>query len=300
MHLPLWTQAPVDCTPRMAAHVRGNNDGMIPEAALLDRLSDKDLALLAAAAGEHGLPPAVLRREPRRIDELLARHEAFAALFGGRTADPLVVVSPFLTFAVLLAHTPSLLSGLAFVPEPVGGRRRVPVFEVEPLRDFVADPLRRLFIADLLASYTHVASGPIWVRTRRGWRHRRFSELDPMQFGELILMTPPGQRLVLYRRLGDLALFLTGVFPDHVEGRSFPPVGVERLSRAVAEGEIAVSRRRETMALDLRTMDLLERLGGRSYRVAWGSHALPGRGLRPRPRRGRRPLPPCPHDPSTC
>ena len=252
---------------------------MVPEAALLDRLSDKDLALLAAAAGEPGLSSAALRREPAHIDELLARRESFAALFGRTTKDPLVVVSPFLTFAVLLAHTPALLSGLSFVPEPVGGRKRVPVFEVEPLRDFVADPMHRLFLADLLASYTHVASGPIWVHTRRGWRHKRFSELDPMQFAELILTTPPEQRLVLYRRLGDLALFLTGVFPDHVEGRAFPPVAVERLSRAVAEGESAAGRRQEPMALDLRTMDLLERLGRRSYQVAWDATPFPDAGF---------------------
>jgi hypothetical protein len=179
------------------------------------------------------------------------------------------VVSPFLAFAVLLAHMPSLLDGLAYVPEPVAGRRRVPVFEVEPLREFAGDALHRLFLADLLASYTHVASGAIWVKGRRGWRHRRFSELDPVQFAELILTVPPDQRLVLYRRLGDLALFLSGVFPDHIGAQTFPPVAVERLARAVAEGEAAMSRRPESLALDAGTLDLLERLGRRSYRLAW-------------------------------
>ena len=109
----------------------------------------------------------------------------------------------------------------------------MPVFEVDPLREFVADPLRRLFLADLLASYTHVASGALWVKSRRGWRHRRFSELDPAQFAELILSVPPEERLVLYRRLGDLTLFLSGVFPDHVSSRPLPPIAVERLRRAV-------------------------------------------------------------------
>ena len=145
-------------------------------------------------------------------------------------------MSPFLAFATLLARTPVLLEGLAFVPERVGSRRSVPVFEVEPLRELVADPLRRLFFADLLASYTHVASGAIWVKSRRGWRHRRFSELDPAQFAELILTVPPNQRLVLYRRLGDLSLFLSGVFPDHAEAHPLAPIAVERLSRALAAG----------------------------------------------------------------
>ena len=155
------------------------------------------------------------------------------AAVGAVRPDPIVVAGPFVAFAVLLAQTPAIFARLTFVPERVARRATVPVFEVEPLREFVADPLRRLFLADLLASYTHVASGALWVKSRRGWRHRRFSELDPAQFAELILSVPPDQRLVLYRRLGDLTLFLSGVFPDHVSSRPLPPIAVERLRRAV-------------------------------------------------------------------
>ncbi len=155
------------------------------------------------------------------------------AALGAARPDPIVVAGPFMAFAVLLAQTPAIFARLTFVPERVGRRSTVPVFEVDPLREFVADPLRRLFLADLLASYTHVASGALWVKSRRGWRHRRFSELDPAQFAELILSVPPEERLVLYRRLGDLTLFLSGVFPDHVSSRPLPPIAVERLRRAV-------------------------------------------------------------------
>jgi hypothetical protein len=245
---------------------------MIAELLLLERLSDRDLALLAEAAGEPDAAlraPAGLRRQPACIAGLLADPAVFRALFDETREEPLVVVSPFLAFAVLLAHAPALLDGLSFVAEPVGARRRVPLFEVAPLREFLAEPLRRLFLADLLASYTHVASGPLWVKGRRGWRHRRFSELDPAQLAELILITPLEQRLVLYRRLGDLALFLSGVFPDHVTTRTLAPIAVERLARAVAEGEAATGRRRESLPLDLGGLDLFERLGRRAYGVAW-------------------------------
>ena len=246
---------------------------MIAGLLLLERLSDRDMRLLADVtgdtAGREG--PDALRKEPGRVEELLARPEAFGALFEGRREDPLLVASPFLAFAVLLAHAPSLLQGLTFVAEPVGARRRVPVFEVEPLRQFLADPLRRLFLADLLASYTHVVSGALWLKGRRGWRHRRFSELDPAQLAELILVTPVDQRLVLYRRLGDLALFLSGVFPDHVAASGLAPIAVERLGRALGEGEAATGRRRGQLPLGLRGLDLLEQLGQRAYGVAWES-----------------------------
>jgi hypothetical protein len=160
----------------------------------------------------------------------------FAALFEGAGDDAIAVVGPFVAFAVLLAGAPAPLADLHFVPERVGRRSIVPVFEVDALRELVADPLRRLFLADLLASYTHVASGALWVKGRGGWRHRRFSELDPAQFAELILSVPPDERLVLYRRLGDLALFLTGVFPDHAGGHVLTPIAASRLRRAVGGG----------------------------------------------------------------
>ena len=249
---------------------------------LLERLSDADLGLLvtlARGAGEQPLTTARLRSEPGHIERLLARPEVFASLFEEPQEDPVVVAGPFVAFAVLVAHAPVLLEGLAYVPEPAGRRQRVPVFEVEPLREFVADPLRRLFLADLLASYTHVASGALWVKSRRGWRHRRFSELDPAQFAELILSVPPDQRLALYRRLGDLTLFLCGVFPDHVDRRPLGPVAVERLRRAVgggttqaatALGRVDVSALpASATAADLGGAGFLEWLGQRSYQLAW-------------------------------
>ena len=225
------------------AREAGNNAGMLTDLLLLERLSDADLALLAEVAGEPGSrleQAARLRGRPDTIEALLARPDVFAALFQGAGEDPIVAAGPFVAFAVLLAQTPALLARLSFVPERVGRRSTVPVFEIAPLRDFVADPLRRLFLADLLASYTHVASGALWVKSRRGWRHRRFSELDPAQFAQLILSVPPDERLVLYRRLGDLALFLSGVFPDHVAGRTLTPIA----PRACAARSVGESRPR--------------------------------------------------------
>ena len=194
----------------------------------------------------------------------------FGALFGEGGEDPLVLVGPFMAFAMLLAQTPALFEELTFVPERVGRGAACPSSRSSPLREFVADPLRRLFLADLLASYTHVASGALWVKSRRGWRHRRFSELDPAQFAELILTVPPDQRLVLYRRLGDLTLFLSGVFPDYASPRTLTPIAVERLRRAWP----AASRRREHRSSGapgppVSGAGLLEWVGRRSYRLAW-------------------------------
>ena len=87
----------------------------------------------------------------------------------------------------------------------------------DDLREFFAADGRRLFLTELLTSYTRVASGSTYVRTARGWRRRRFSELDPLRLASLLDAVPEAERPGIYRRLGDLALFLTGVFPDRTD-----------------------------------------------------------------------------------
>src|SRR5690606_24818469 len=103
-------------------------------------------------------------------------------------------------------------------------RRRLPVFDVASLREFLDDHMRRYFLVELLASYTHVASGVSWARTSRGWRKRKFSELDPVRLAELLTVVEPPERAGVFRRLGDLALFLTGVFPDHTAVTGIDPL----------------------------------------------------------------------------
>ncbi len=145
------------------------------ERAYRDHLTAADLAILNEVAGG------------RPLVEVLSSPDLERTVFGGDPRrDPTQLPSPFLTFAVAIHRLAAQLDTAAYVNEWIGPRRRVPVFAVEPLRRLLADPLRRFFFVELLASYTHVASGSTWVATRRGWRRRRFSELDPVQLAGLL------------------------------------------------------------------------------------------------------------------
>src|SRR6266511_1163227 len=152
-------------------------------------------------------------------------------------------------------------------------RTFLPVFDVATLRDFLAAPARRLFLAELLASYVHVASGSVLVQTRRGWRRQRFSELDPVRLAALLDVVPAGERVGIYRRLGDLALFLTGVFPDHTATRAFAPVHAQRLLRHAGLEGVEAGRPGSMAepAWGAGGVALLERLGRRWYRLAYQS-----------------------------
>src|SRR5438132_878472 len=121
----------------------------------LEHLSDADLAFLGAA----GQSRYDVRRDPDQLEALIDSTETFRALFTVAGRDPLLRGSPFLIFAVLVHRVVRDLRQATFIEEWVGPRQRVPVFDTESLRDFGADPLRRLFLAELLASYTNVASG---------------------------------------------------------------------------------------------------------------------------------------------
>lgn len=222
----------------------------------LEHLSEKDLGLLMLAGDRPDLRP-----HPEELEALIDSPATFHRLFTVPGRDPLLRASPFLLFAVLIHRVVRDLGHASFVEEWVGPRQRVPVFDTGSLRDFGADPLRRFFLAQLLASYTKVASGSTLVKTSRGWRRHRFSELDPIRLIELAELVPEEERPFVYRRLGDLSLFLTGIFPDYAGKQLVAERERRQLERALGSVDPGESDRHDGVWL-------LEQLGRRAYRVA--------------------------------
>jgi hypothetical protein len=209
-------------------------------------LTGSDRELLHGAVGTN-VPVTAALAEPATEE----------AVFG-RPAGVTVGVSPFLTFATAVHRTAVRLETVSFVEERWAPRVRVPVFDVVALRALLSDPLRRWFLVELLASYTRVSSGATWTRTPRGWRRRRFSELDPVCLAEQLHSVGPSEKPGVYRRLGDLALFLLGVFPDHPP--SFGGPSGDRLLRLSGLGARDAGDRDGQV--------LLEFLGSRWYAAA--------------------------------
>lgn len=242
----------------------------------LDYLSAEDVEFLA---GSGGWETERFRSQPALVVGVLSDDRVFESVFAPQGPDPVPGLSPFLVFAVAVARAEIELRRAAFVPDWLGARQRVPVFDAPALRDLLGDPAIRLFLAELLASYTHVASGSIWVRRRRGWRRQRWSELDPVRLAALLDVTPEAERVGIYRRLGDLALFLTGVFPDYAGSRALSPVDQARLRRTAA---------RAGSSDDGPTgLALWEELGRRWYELAWRCAPAPTASLEVAARVGR-------------
>src|SRR6266516_2060597 len=234
-------------------------------------LTDADLGLLASvAAADTG--PAVdassLRSDPVALLRLLEHPGAFRAVLGGQ--GEAVPASPFLVFAVAVQRAAAELASAGHVPERTGPRQRVPLFDAPALRDFVAAPARRLFLAELLASFTRVASGRYRARVGGRMRTRRFSELDPVRLAGLLEAVPQAERPGVYRRLVDVTLFLTGVFPDYAATAVLGPVNAARLLRAAGLPAAQHERLAEAPAIEL-----LEHLGARWYRAARDLASIP-------------------------
>ncbi len=242
-------------------------------------LSDTDLALLAAAselsvAERDG--PAHLRANPSLIEGALASPGVFSATFDPElSSDPLVTTTPFLLFAVAVHRGIAELGETSFIEERIGARQRVPVFGTEDLAAFTDTVERRLFLIEHLASYTRVKTAPVWVQRGGRMRRQHVSEIDPQRRAIMLDVAPEAERSAIYRRLGDLALFMTGVFPDSTTRRTPYPIEVERLLRTLS-GSTDIGRIDIDDIVGRRgSAGLLEWLGPRWYRLAAETMPIP-------------------------
>lgn len=271
-----------------------------------DHLTDSDLGLLARLAqpalASHDAA-AALRRRPHEIPALLDDPRVHRAVCGpGDTmTGPAALVSPFLIFAVAVHAAAAELGSAGHLPERLG-RQRVPLFDVPQLLDFLTSAQRRLFLAELLASFTRNRDGryyppgadpslaaagpqhrpappqrsappdhrtpPSGALRQRGAarRPRRFSELDLPRMAGQLSDIPEADRPGAYRRLGDVALFLAGVFPDYATAHTLGRLATPRLLRAAG-----IEPARQAELTSGPAIEMLEFLGARWYRAAWAT-----------------------------
>jgi hypothetical protein len=256
-------------------------DGGLVGSGYADHLTDADLELLATVAEDASARAAAtaaawLRAHPEQLPRLVGDSRVFQAVFGpqapARATARAALASPFLIFAVAVHRAAADLATMGHVPER-SMRQRVPLFDASELRDFLGSAARRLFLAELLASFTRAANVP--YRAVRGQpgprpgaraaRGRRVSELDLVRMAGLLDAVPEAERAGVYRRLGDVALFLTGVFPDYAAAHALGAVSATGLLRTA---QVPEQRRDQLVAAP--AIDLFEHLGAQWYRAAWG------------------------------
>jgi hypothetical protein len=166
-------------------------------------LGDNDIAVLAGALGTTSdALRAELEHRPRYLETVLADPAVADAILSGHDAAHLTM-SPSLFFAVLVHRAADQIAESAWVNEWVSPGMRLPVFDVEPLVEFADAPGRLAFLSQLLTGFTAPVAGPVPIE-----------RLDLDDLVGWLDAVEPTDRVRLLRRLGDLALFQAGVFPD--------------------------------------------------------------------------------------
>ena len=218
-------------------------------------LPDRDLVALARVMWT--TPEVIkdqLERRPWFANDLLRHPEVVDAVIYGKGVCP-SDVSPFLFFAVIAHQAADELADADWVADWTGPASRLPVFDVAPVLEFADAPGRLVFIARLLAGF--VLPEPLPVPA---------AHMDLIDLVRWLDAAQPGDRAVLLRRLGDLALFQAGVFPDATGGRVLELVEADHLGRSVGPSSDEVRQLVDPGSVTP-GLDALETLGSAWYQA---------------------------------
>ena len=219
-------------------------------------LADRDLVALARVLGtDPDELRAELIRRPWYANDVLRDPAIADAVLHGSDLGP-ADISPALFFAVIAHCAAAQLADATWVADWMGPAERLPVFDVEPLLEFTDAPGRLTFVARLLADFAAPESTPVPGGT---------DDLDELV--DWLEAVELADRITLLRRLGDLALFQAGVFPDSTGALPMSPSQAEHLGRSVGMTDEEIDELADPASVTP-GLDALERLGSAWYRAA--------------------------------
>lgn len=197
----------------------------------LSCLPESDLSFLVRAVAtqrsDHEHIKEIIRDKPDLIDIMLDDPKVMAKI--REKQEILLQISPYLFFTILLRQVKRELQDSTFTLELLETAEEVPVFDSPEVVRLLENKALLDYLAELLASFTRTYSGVFFYRAGNRWYRRRFSDLDLDDLLSLLELVEPENCFPIYKRLGDLSLFLTGIFPEATVRR--PELHVSRHSR---------------------------------------------------------------------
>ncbi len=210
----------------------------------LPRLSASDVKFLIEMIDPRLMDKSdVIRDDPAFIDHLLdeAAERAFQKITILSDENALTRISPRFLFEILLRKAAREIGNRPFILER-SASQRIPVFDTREVSEFIRNKEIVRYMADMLDSFTHIESYTFPIRVRKGiWRRARFSDMDIHSLLKVCLSVDEADRFKYYKRIGDLCLFILGMFPEYaafsldMAGASKPPAIMSR--RAVVDYE---------------------------------------------------------------
>lgn len=206
---------------------------MNAELLVLEQLGERDVRFIVNSLVQEPADRERVARlahsEPAALEAMLGDARLAQKIMADQ--DIILRISPYLLFAVLLRQVRRDLERADYTPEWVAPRSRVPVFDTKTLAGILANHQVLHYLADMLASFTQIKlmEPPLDDLDEpcnfvHSWGT---DELDVESLIRLGAESPHAQRLAVFRRVGDVAMLLTGIFPDYT-GR---PEQVEEIGR---------------------------------------------------------------------
>ena len=215
---------------------------MVNKQAQWPYFSERDLDFVVENVAPQASEPADLKR-------LIVEDPQFrAAMLGDPSLlervqsddEVFLYISPALYFEILLRCSYKELETAAYTEEREG-RMSIPVFDTSAVLEFMERPGVVEYLASMMASFTRVHSYTVPVRVRRGVRRRiRYNDMDIDSLVKFASDSEPEQRFGYYKRIADVCLFLSGVFPDSAQARTgsvTAPARTWRLRRTLEDYE---------------------------------------------------------------
>lgn len=183
------------------------------------RLSERDLDFLIDTVSPEVSDKAHLKQIVREDEDFRNTYVGDVKIFQRVMGDDeiLLKISPTLFFEILLRKAAADLSNVSYTFERTR-TMHIPVFDSGDLVSLLNRESILIYLADMLSSFTRVESYTVSLRIRKGvWRKIRFNDLDIKSLISLCDVVDDAYRFSLYKRIGDICLFILGVFPVYAE-----------------------------------------------------------------------------------
>ena len=153
-----------------------------------------------------------IRNDPAYRKAIVSDERVFFQ--GINDKESFLKISPSLYFEVLLRRAQKDLISSSYTIEREG-RGNIPVFDTGKVAGFLDTPNMLEYLANMLASFTRIRSFVVPVRVRKGIRRRvRYNDMDVDSLIDFAARADESERFSYYKRIGDVCLFLTGLFRD--------------------------------------------------------------------------------------
>jgi len=183
-------------------------------------LQEKDLAFIFENSA-----PAISDRQ--RLREVIETDSDFRNAFLTEETllqrlisddEALVRLTPALFFEILLRHTAKKIGERSYTLEKAGRLMTVPVFDSKDTLELLRNEEILLYLAHMLSTFTRIESYTCTFRAGPAvWRKIRFNDMDLESLIQLAGVAEEEHRFGLFKRIGDVCLFLLGMFPDFIE-----------------------------------------------------------------------------------